>query len=142
MNHAADLLPLWAALLIAFFLLLGAGLTLIGSFGLFSLPGFYDRIHAPTLGTSWGTAGIVIASIIYFSVVESQLVLHQLLIGVFVTATTPVTLILLSRAALYRDRAENNPDVPSLQSLENISQEPVPKKDFTTTHESVNAEKE
>lgn len=141
MNHTADL-PLWAALLIAFFLLLGAGLTLIGSFGLFRLPGFYDRIHAPTLGTSWGTAGIVIASIIYFSVVESQLVLHQLLIGVFVTATTPVTLILLSRAALYRDRAENNPDVPSLQSLENISQEPVPKKDFTTTHESVNAEKE
>ncbi len=141
MNHTADL-PLWAALLIAFFLLLGAGLTLIGSFGLFRLPGFYDRIHAPTLGTSWGTAGIVIASIIYFSVAESQLVLHQLLIGVFVTATTPVTLILLSRAALYRDRAENNPDVPSLQSLENISQEPVPKKDFTTTHESVNAEKE
>ncbi|MCC6916123.1 monovalent cation/H(+) antiporter subunit G [Nitrosomonas sp.] len=141
MNPVTDL-PLWAAWLIAFFLLLGAGLTLIGSFGLFRLPGFYDRIHAPTLGTSWGTAGIVIASVIYFSVTESQLVLHPLLIGVFVTVTTPVTLILLSRAALYRDRAENNPDVPSLQLLENTSQESGSKTDSVTVHESIGTAKE
>jgi len=39
---------------------IGAGLTLIGAIGVFKLQSFYDRIHAPTLGTSWGTAGIVI----------------------------------------------------------------------------------
>ena len=34
--------------------------------------------------------------------------------GIFVTVTTPVTLMLLSRAALYRDRAEGNPVVPAV----------------------------
>jgi multicomponent K+:H+ antiporter subunit G len=109
--------PLWAAIMIAAFLLIGAGLTMIGSFGLLRLPSFYDRIHAPTLGTSWGTGGIVLASITYFSVLGGHLVLHELLIGVFVTATTPVTLMLLGRAAVFRDRAEGRPDVPLRRPL-------------------------
>ena len=112
MSHAADL-PLWAAILVSFFLLLGAGLTLIGSIGLVRLRRFYDRVHAPTLGTSWGTGGIVLASLLFFSVLQSRLVLHEILIGLFVTVTTPVTLMLLARATLYRDRSEGKPDVPA-----------------------------
>ena len=115
MSHAAEL-PVWAALLVAAFLILGAGLTLLGSFGLVRLRSFYDRIHAPTLGVSWGTAGIVIASMILFTILQSRPVVHEILIGIFVTVTTPVTLMLLGRAALYRDRAERNPDVPSNKS--------------------------
>ena len=111
MNGVAAV-PFWAALPIAALLLLGAGLTLIGSFGLMRLPSFYDRIHAPTLGTSWGTAGIVLASMGYFSVLGGRPVLHELLLGLFVTVTTPVTLMLLGRAAVFRDRAEGNPAVP------------------------------
>jgi multicomponent K+:H+ antiporter subunit G len=111
MSHATEL-PVWAALLVAAFLILGAGLTLLGSFGLVRLRSFYDRIHAPTLGVSWGTAGIVIASMILFTMLQSRPVVHEILIGIFVTVTTPVTLMLLGRAALYRDRAERNPDVP------------------------------
>lgn len=103
MSHF-ETLPLWAAIPAAFFLVLGASLALIGSFGLLRLPTFYERLHAPTLGTSWGVAGIILASIIVFSVIEGRLVLHELLIGFFVTVTTPVTLMLLGRAALYRDR--------------------------------------
>ena len=123
MNHAADL-PLWAALLVAIFLLIGAGLALIGSFGFYHLRNFYDRIHAPTLGTSWGTAAIVMASIICFSVLQSRLVLHELLIGFFVTVTTPVTLMLLGRAALYRDRSEGNPEVPAIGTTKSRLDEP------------------
>lgn len=111
MTHASDL-PVWAAIAVAFFLVLGASLTLLGCFGLVRLRSFYDRIHAPTLGASWGTAGIVLASIILFSVLQTRPVLHEFLIGIFVTVTTPVTLMLLGRAALYRDRAEDSPDVP------------------------------
>lgn len=123
MNHLADL-PLWAAWFIAAFLFIGASLTLIGSFGLYRLRSFYDRIHAPTLGTSWGTAAIVLASIICFSVLQSRPVLHEILIGIFVTITTPVTLMLLGRAALYRDRSENNPNVPVLDPPEGILDQP------------------
>lgn len=123
MNHAVHL-PLWAALLVAIFLLLGAGLTLIGSFGFYRLQNFYDRIHAPTLGTSWGTAAILMASMICFSVLQSRLVLHELLIGVFVMVTTPVTLMLLGRAALYRDRSEGNPEVPAIDTPQGVLDEP------------------
>lgn len=103
MTHL-DALPLWAAIPAAAFLVLGSSLALIGSFGLLRLRSFYERIHAPTIGTSWGTAGTVLASIIVFSVAQSRPVLHELLIAGFITVTTPVTLMLLGRAALYRDR--------------------------------------
>lgn len=105
--------PVWAALLTAFFLVLGAGLTLTGSIGLMRLHNFYDRIHAPTLGATLGTGSILVASMIYFSALESRPVLHEILIAVFLTVTTPIGLILLARAALYRDRSEGKISVPS-----------------------------
>ncbi|WP_019172696.1 monovalent cation/H(+) antiporter subunit G [Pseudaminobacter salicylatoxidans] len=111
MSHAADI-PVWAAVLTAFFVLVGAGFTVIGALGLLRLKTFYERMHAPTLGSTWGAAGVLIGSIIFFSVLQSRPVLHEALIAVFVTVTTPVTLMLLARAALYRDRAERNPEVP------------------------------
>lgn len=111
-EHAGDL-PAWAALAVSFFLVVGAGVTLIGTIGFTRLPTFYERIHAPTLGTSWGTGGIVMASMIFFTVLSTRLVVHEILIGIFVTVTTPVTLMLLARAALHRDRAEANPEVPA-----------------------------
>ncbi len=111
MTSNADI-PLWAAIAVAFFLLLGSSLALIGTIGFVRLQSFYERLHAPTLGTSWGTGGIVMASIIYFTVTGERLSVHELLVGLFVTLTTPVTLMLLARAALHRDRAERNPDVP------------------------------
>ena len=108
-----EALPAWAAYLTASFVLLGASLTLIGAIGTLRLSSFFERVHAPTLGTSWGMGAILIASMIFFSVLQSRPVLHEILIGVFVTVTTPVTLMLLARAALYRDRSEGGTDVPS-----------------------------
>ncbi len=122
MSHAADL-PVWAAILVAAFLLIGAGLALIGSFGFYRLRSFYDRIHAPTLGTSWGTAAIVMASMICFTVLQSRPVVHEILIGIFVTITTPVTLMLLGRAALYRDRSEGSPEVPAMDPAQGVLEE-------------------
>jgi len=112
MEHARDL-PAWAAIAVSVFLVIGSGLTLIGAIGFARLPTFYERIHAPTLGTSWGTGGIVMASMIFFTVLATRPVVHEILIGIFVTVTTPVTLMLLARAALHRDRAEGNPEVPA-----------------------------
>lgn len=105
-------LPLWAAVLISFFLLLGSGLTLVGTIGLLRLRNFYQRLHAPTLGTTFGAGGILIASIILSVLTESRPVFHEILIAVFVIVTTPVTLMLLGRAALFRDRTEKDDDVP------------------------------
>jgi multicomponent K+:H+ antiporter subunit G len=111
MTNAADL-PAWAALPTALLLLLGAGLALTGSLGLLRLGSFYERIHAPTLGTTMGISCVLLASMLFFSVLQTRLVLHELLIAAFMVVTTPVTLMLLARAALYRDRREGCDEVP------------------------------
>lgn len=111
MTNATDL-PVWAALLTGFLVLLGAGFTVIGALGLLRLRSFYERMHAPTLGATWGAAGILLGSIVFFSVLQSRPVLHEVLIAIFITVTTPVTLMLLARSALYRDRTEGSTSVP------------------------------
>lgn len=113
MTHLESI-PLWAAILITVFLLIGSLLTLLGTVGMIYLKSFYDRLHAPTLGTSWGTAGIIIASMLLFSVAGDRVILHEFLIGAFVMITTPVTLLLLGRAALHRDRVEGSPELPDI----------------------------
>ena len=111
MTLAADL-PVWAALLTSFLVLLGAGFTVVGAIGLLRLKTFYERMHAPTLGATGGAAGILLGSMVFFSVLQARPVLHEVIIAVFVTVTTPVTLMLLARAALYRDRSEGSTEVP------------------------------
>lgn len=112
MIQAPDL-PLWAAILVGIMLLAGAGLTLTGTVGLLRLPSFYQRVHAPTLGATLGAGFILLASILCFTVLEQRPIIHEALIAFFVTVTTPVTLMLLVRAAIYRDREEQNNDVPA-----------------------------
>lgn len=108
-----DGLPLWIALPVAALVIFGSTLTFIGALGMLRMPSFYDRIHAPTLGTSWGTAGMLLGSMILFSWVGGRPVLHEFVVGVLVMVTTPVTLMMLGRAALHRDRGEGAEGVPS-----------------------------
>jgi multicomponent K+:H+ antiporter subunit G len=103
MTTAATVLPAWSAILISALLLLGASLTLIGSIGLLRFRSFYARVHAPTLGTTLGAGCILLASVLYFSLTQSRLAIHEILIAVAMTVTTPVTLMLLVGAALGRD---------------------------------------
>lgn len=110
-------LPVWAAILVSFFLLAGAALTLIGCIGLVRFKSFYERLHAPTLGSTFGAGGILIASIIFFSILQSKPIFHEVLITVFVVVTTPVTLMLLSRAVIHRDQTDDSKELPSSSEL-------------------------
>ena len=94
------------SILTAALLLSGAAITLIGSAGLVRLPTFYARTHAPTLGTTLGTTCIAIASVIYFSMLGTRPAMHELLIIVLVVVTTPISLLVLVRAAVFRDQSE------------------------------------
>ncbi len=102
----------WLQLVIALIVLAGAVFTLVGTVGLVRWASFYQRIHAPTLGSSLGAALILLGSSLHASIIMGRPVLHEVLVLVFILVTTPVTLMLLARAALYRDRAEGNPNVP------------------------------
>jgi len=105
-------LPLWASVLVVVLALSGSALSLVGAVGLKRLGTFYERVHAPTLGATLGMALILLASMVYFTVADGRFMPRELLIGLFLTVTTPVTLILLARAALFRDRTEGGQDVP------------------------------
>jgi multicomponent K+:H+ antiporter subunit G len=105
-------LPLWAAWLVVVLVLTGAAFSLTGALGLVRLKTFYERVHAPTLGATLGTALILCGSMLLLSAIEGRLVLRDALIGLFLTITTPVTLLLLARAAAHRDRHEGNPGAP------------------------------
>lgn len=123
MNYM-ETLPAWIALPVAFFLVLGATLTLLGTIGFVQLKSFYDRLHAPTLGTSWGAAGILVASMLLVSWTEGHAILHELVIGLFLMITTPVTLMLLGRAALHRDRIEGKEGVPGAVERSDVPKAP------------------
>lgn len=101
-------IPAWAALVVAGLVVCGASLSLLGALGLVRLTSFYERVHAPTLGATLGMALILSASWLYFGSAHGRWLPRELLIGVFLTVTTPVTLILLARAALFRDRTEES----------------------------------
>jgi multicomponent K+:H+ antiporter subunit G len=99
---------LLGTVLISVFLLVGAAFTLIGALGLLRLQTFYTRLHAPTLGTTFGTVFIAAASMLYFSLAGGRLALHEVLIVAFVTVSTPVGLIVLVRASLLRESLERD----------------------------------
>lgn len=101
--NAADI-PLWAALPAALLLVCGGLLTLVGSLGLLRLESFYARIHAPTMGNTLGAGCVLIASMLVSSVLAQRPVIHELLITVFILITSPVTAILLMRAAIFRGK--------------------------------------
>jgi multicomponent K+:H+ antiporter subunit G len=105
MIEVAEISAPWA-ILTATFLIAGAALALIGSLGLLRLQSFYQRVHAPTLGTTLATGCIAVASMVYHSALGSRPVLHELLIVIFITATTPISLMILVRAAVLRDAGE------------------------------------
>jgi multicomponent K+:H+ antiporter subunit G len=96
--------PMIAAL-VALLVLVGAGLALIGSIGLLRLRTFYERLHPPTLATTLGLGSILVASMLLFSALQSRVVIHEIVIAVFIVLTTPVTYMLLVRAARHRDQA-------------------------------------
>lgn len=99
-------LPWWAEALTAVFVLAGAAFAAIGSFGLVRLPTFFQRIHAPTLGATLGVWCTTAATIVFFSAQGDSLFLHAILIALFVALTAPVTTIFLMRAALFRERQQ------------------------------------
>lgn len=96
--------PAWAVLPASLLLIVGGLLTVIGSIGLLRLPVFLMRIHAPSMGNTLGTGCVLIASMILSSALLGRPVAHEILITIFVVIATPVTAMLVMRAALYRTR--------------------------------------
>jgi len=98
-----EYLPDWAALLVSLLLILGASIILIGALGLLRLRTFYQRIHGPAITITLGAGSLLIASMLYFTVAQSRVVVHEIIITVFLLLTAPVVAMMIMRAAVYRD---------------------------------------
>jgi len=96
-------LPAWIALTVSVLLILGGVVIVTGALGLMRLPNFYQRIHGPAITITLGAGCVLIASMIYFSVLQSRPVIHEILISAFILLTAPVVAMLIMRAAVYRD---------------------------------------
>ena len=102
MQIPADISP-WLAIPVALLLICGSIITLVGTLGLLRLPHFYQRIHGPAISITFGAGSFLLASMLYFTVLQQRLVIHELLISAFIMLTAPVTAMLLMRTAVYRD---------------------------------------
>jgi multicomponent K+:H+ antiporter subunit G len=115
-------IPLMVAAMVALLVVLGALVTLVGSYGLLRLESFYARVHPPTMGATLGATLVLAASAILFSVLQSRPVLHEIVIAVFMVVATPATFVMLVRAAMHRDGIDNAADAE--QSSDTASHRP------------------
>ena len=122
MNDAV--LPLWAEVLIAAFVLGGAIIALLGSIGLMRLKSYFERVHAPSIIATMGCWLIMWATFVFFSVTGEGFALHALLIAIFIAVTVPITTIFLMCAALFRARRAGRDVPPSVSRI--VPNEPQP----------------
>jgi multicomponent K+:H+ antiporter subunit G len=107
-------MPPIAELVVAL-LLVGSGfVVLVAALGLWRLPDFFQRMHAPALASTLGAWIVTLASIVYFSTRGAGLALHVWAIIIVLSITAPVTTVILARAALFRRRQAGDPLPPPL----------------------------
>ncbi|MBS3805441.1 MAG: Na+/H+ antiporter subunit G [Oleiphilaceae bacterium] len=107
-------MPWLLELLIAVFLLFGAVVALIGSYGLAKLPDFYMRLHGPTKASTLGVGCVLIGSLLYFTHQQEGVSVQESLVTLFLFATAPASAHMLAKAALHRrlkavERTRNKP---------------------------------
>jgi multicomponent K+:H+ antiporter subunit G len=102
--------PFWAEVIVAALLVLSGMFVVISAAGFLRLQDFFLRMHPPALAYSFGSWTVTLASILYFSMLESRLLLHPWLIIIMLAITVPVTTLMLARAALFRRRVEGTSD--------------------------------
>ena len=103
-------LPLWVTIPGTLLLIAGGLLTVIGSIGLVRLPDFFARMHGPSLGNTLGAGCVLISSMLTSSALLDRAVLHELVIAACVFINSPVTAMMLMRAAVYRTAARERSD--------------------------------
>lgn len=91
-------------ILVSALILIGTFFLVVGSFGLAKLPDMMRRLHGPTKSTTLGIGSMLIASMLYFLLVQGALSFHELLITIFLFLTAPVTAYMVAKAHLLRDR--------------------------------------
>ncbi|MBX3609903.1 MAG: Na+/H+ antiporter subunit G [Hydrogenophaga sp.] len=86
--------------LAAALIVVAAFFILVGAIGLWRLPDFYMRLHAPTKASTLGVGGVLLASMLV-ATAQGRWGVPELLITLFVFVTAPVSANLMAQAALH-----------------------------------------
>ena len=103
--------PLWIEALVGALLVASGIASIVAAGGLVRLQSFFMRMHPPALACTFGVWAVALASIAWFSALQSRPVLHAWVIPILMATTVPVPSALLARAALFRKR-QAGMDVP------------------------------
>lgn len=98
--NAAEVYELVASVL----LFISGTLALLGAVGLTRLRTFYERMHPPALITTMGLGCALLASLVVNWGLLDRLSLREPLIWLLMVLTTPITALVLMRAARTRQR--------------------------------------
>ena len=93
-----------AELVIALLILTGSFFLLVGSLGLAMLPSLMQRLHAPTKAATLGAGGVLLASSLLFWLARGYPSYHEVLIGLFLFMSAPVTAHMLAKVNLLQRR--------------------------------------
>jgi len=89
-------------LIISFFIISGALIALIGSYGLVHLRDIYMRLHGPAKASTLGVGATLFGSFLYFTIFTSGISMQEILITAFLFITAPVSANMIAKAALHR----------------------------------------
>jgi multicomponent K+:H+ antiporter subunit G len=97
-------MTLLAEILVSLLIVAGGFFAFVGSFGLIKLPEIMQRLHAPTKATTLGVGSVLIASMLYFLIIEGNASIHELVITLFLFLTAPITANFVAKAHLHEDQ--------------------------------------
>jgi multicomponent K+:H+ antiporter subunit G len=97
-------------LLITAALVIGGAFALIGSYGLLRLKDPFQRLHAPTKGSTLGVGAVLVASALVHLARGQGASWHEVLVTLFIFLTAPLTALYLARVHLHQARPK--PELP------------------------------
>lgn len=80
-----------AEISVSLLLILGGVFGIVGNYGLLKLPDSMTRLHAPTMTTTLGVGLTLIASLVFFWIIDGRFTWHELIISIFLFFTAPIT---------------------------------------------------
>ena len=95
------------AIALVLLLATGAFFMLLGSFSLLKLSEFFKRLHGPTKASTMGVSCVLLASVGYHWLGETDPQPRELLITAFLFITAPISAHLMAKAALSLHMAEH-----------------------------------
>lgn len=94
--------PILLEIIVSLLLLLGSSFIALGALALNRLPDFFSRLHGPPMATTMGMGAILFASLIFFTVTDGMVQLHELLVVFFLFLSGPVSGYMLAKAAVLQ----------------------------------------